>query len=136
MRTDSFEHTQRISRLLKIEITRPMRWSSALFCIFILVTLAGCAISPSYVPEPQPLEPGRLPSPNAALNVPHLRPCTDAPDRTLHLNTNYPVTVLVHGCTGSAGRFRSLAQLYAFHGQQAVCFSYESYDRKWCTEMS
>ncbi len=105
-----------------------MRWSSTLFCIFILVTLAGCAISPSYVPEPQPLEPGRLPSPNAALNVPHLRPCTDAPDRTLHLNTNYPVTVLVHGCTGSAGRFRSLAQLYAFHGQQAVCFSYDDRD--------
>jgi len=26
---------------------------------------------------------------------------------------------------GSAGRFRSLAQLYAFHGQQAVCFSYD-----------
>ncbi|MDP2238691.1 MAG: alpha/beta hydrolase [Burkholderiales bacterium] len=99
--------------------------SSALFIISILVTLAGCVISPQYVPEPQPLEPGRLPPPNAALNVPHLRPCTDSPDRTLHLNTNYPVTVLVHGCNGSAGRFRSLAQLYAFHGQQAVCFSYD-----------
>ena len=102
-----------------------MRPSATLFFLSILVTLAGCAISPPYVPEPQPLEPGRLPPPNAALNVPHLRPCTDSPDRTLHLNTSYPVTVLVHGCNGSAGRFRSLAQLYAFHGQQAVCFSYD-----------
>ena len=102
-----------------------MRPSATLFFLSILVTLVGCAISPPYVPEPQPLEPGRLPPPNAALNVPHLRPCTDSPDRTLHLNTSYPVTVLVHGCNGSAGRFRSLAQLYAFHGQQAVCFSYD-----------
>lgn len=95
------------------------------FCIFILISLAGCATSPPYLPEPQPLESGRLPPLNVALNVPHLGPCTDSPDRTLHLNSSYPVTVLVHGCNGSAGRFRSLAQLYAFHGQQAVCFSYD-----------
>ena len=95
------------------------------FCIFILVSLAGCATSPPYVPETQPLESGRLPPLNVALNVPHLGPCTDSPDRTLHLNSSHPVTVLVHGCNGSAGRFRSLAQLYAFHGQQAVCFSYD-----------
>ncbi len=100
----------------------PLRVVSALV---IGTLLAGCAISPAYVPEPHPLEHGLLPPPNAALNVPHLRPCTDSPDRTLHLNTSYPVTVLVHGCNGSAGRFRSLAQLYAFHGQQAVCFSYD-----------
>jgi pimeloyl-ACP methyl ester carboxylesterase len=93
----------------------------------VLVALAGCGSAP-YVPEPQPLDPGRLPLPNAALNVPHLGPCTDSPDHTLHLNANYPVTVLVHGCKGSAGRFRSLAQLYAFHGQQAVCFSYDDRD--------
>lgn len=105
-----------------------MRPASTLVLVFILAMVAGCAISPSYVPEPQPLETGRLPSPNAVLNVRHLRPCTDSPERTLHLNTNYPVTVLVHGCNGSAGRFRSLAQLYAFHGQQAVCFSYDDRD--------
>jgi pimeloyl-ACP methyl ester carboxylesterase len=90
-----------------------------------LAALAGCAFSPAYVPDPQPLEPGRLPPPNVVLNVPHLRPCTDSADHALNLNASYPVTVLVHGCNGSAGRFRSLAQLYAFHGQQAVCFSYD-----------
>lgn len=103
-----------------------MRPSSSLLCVLVLVVLAGCAVP--YVPETGPLESGRLPPPDAALNVPHLGPCTDAPDRTLHLNTSYPVTVLVHGCNGSAGRFRSLAQLYAFHGQQAVCFSYDDRD--------
>ncbi len=101
-----------------------VKGAASLFLVCLLVAVAGC-VSPAYLPELQPLEPGRLPPPNAALNVPHLRPCTDAPDRTLHLNTNHPVTVLVHGCNGSAGRFRSLAQLYAFHGQQAVCFSYD-----------
>ena len=54
------------------------------FCIFILISLAGCATSPPYVPESQPLESGRLPPLNVALNVPHLGPCTDSPDRTLH----------------------------------------------------
>jgi pimeloyl-ACP methyl ester carboxylesterase len=92
-----------------------------------LLALGGCATSP-YEPDPQPLEPGRLPLADVALNIPQLGPCTDAPDRTLRLNSNYPVTVLVHGCNGSAGRFRSLAQLYAFHGQQSVCFSYDDRD--------
>jgi pimeloyl-ACP methyl ester carboxylesterase len=93
-----------------------------------LATLAGCAVAPPYAPETQPLDPGRLPTPDIAVNIPGLGPCTDAPDRRLHLNSNQPVTVLVHGCKGSAGRFRSLAQLYAFHGQQAVCFSYNDRD--------
>lgn len=90
--------------------------------------LAGCSLAPLYVPDPQPIETGQLPVPNKTVIVAHLGPCTDAPDQTLHLNSNHPVTVLVHGCDGSAGRFRSLAQLYAFNGQQAVCFSYDDRD--------
>ena len=81
-----------------------------------------------YVPDPAPIESGRLPPPDVAVKIPRLGPCTDSPDRTLRFNSNYPVTVLVHGCNGSAGRFRSLAQLYAFHGQQSVCFSYDDRD--------
>jgi hypothetical protein len=92
-----------------------------------MLALAGCALSP-YEPDPHPLDRGRLPSPDVAVSIPHLGPCTDSPDRTLRLNSDYPVTVLVHGCNGSAGRFRSLAQLYAFHGQQSVCFSYDDRD--------
>jgi hypothetical protein len=95
----------------------------------MLCALSGCAVfSPAYVPEPQPLESGRLPQPNVAVGVPQLGPCTDSPDRTLRLDASQPVTVLVHGCKGSAGHFRSLAQLYAFHGQQAVCFTYDDRD--------
>jgi pimeloyl-ACP methyl ester carboxylesterase len=36
-----------------------------------------------------------------------------------------PVTVLVHGCYGSSGQFRGLAQVLAFHGQQSACFTYD-----------
>lgn len=92
--------------------------------------LSGCAVLAPvpHVPEPQPLEPGRLPVPDVAVSIPQLGPCTDSADPTLRFNAAHPVTVLVHGCRGSAGRFRALAQLYAFHGQQAVCFSYDDRD--------
>lgn len=101
---------------------------AGLILALVLGALAGCALSPAHVPDVQPLEPGRLPPPDVAVRIPHLGPCTDSPDRSLRFNSNHPVTVLVHGCNGSAGHFRSLAQLYAFHGQQAVCFSYDDRD--------
>ena len=73
----------------------------------------------------RPWRPAGSPLPTLRVQIPQLGPCTDAQDQTFSLDSSKPVTVLVHGCNGSAGRFRSLAQLYAFHGQQAVCFSYD-----------
>ena len=90
--------------------------------------LAGCSLGPAHVPDPSPLAQGRLPAPDFAAQIAQLRPCTDSADATLHLNSREPVAVLVHGCRGSAGHFRALAQLYAFHGQQAVCFAYDAGD--------
>ena len=87
--------------------------------------LSGCApLQPADL-DPTPLEAGRLPAPDITVQIPQLGPCTDAQDQTFFLDSSKPVTVLVHGCNGSAGRFRSLAQLYAFHGQQAACFNYD-----------
>ena len=100
---------------------------AAVACVSAL--LAGCVVySPAHVPDPQPLERGRLPVADVAVGIPRLGPCTDSPDRTLRFNSSHPVAVLVHGCNASTGSFRSLAQLYAFHGQQAVCFNYDSRD--------
>lgn len=104
------------------------RASNALGMIFgvLLASLvSGCAVLRSPDLDPTPLEAGQLPAPDITVKFPQLGPCTDAPERTFSLDSSKPVTVLVHGCNGSAGRFRSLAQLYAFHGQQAVCFSYD-----------
>src|SRR5690349_9930213 len=87
--------------------------------------LSGCASVRTADLDPTPLEAGQLPVPDITVRIPQLGTCTDAPDRSFLLDSSKPVTVLVHGCKGSAGRFRSLAQLYAFQGQQAVCFSYD-----------
>ena len=99
-----------------------------LLLILFLIFLTGCSLSPPYVPEPQPLQTGLLAAPNTTVEIRNLGPCTDSLDSTLEFNSNEPITVLVHGCNGSAGRFRSLAQLFAFHGQQAVCYSYDDRD--------
>ncbi len=99
-----------------------------LFIFLYIALLIGCSTSLPYVPEKQPLNFGQRPAPNLHINIPGLSSCTDSPDQRLRLNSNHPITVLVHGCKGSAGRFRSLAELYAFHGQQAVCFSYDDRD--------
>lgn len=89
------------------------------------IVVSGCTVLGAPDLDRTPLETGRLPAPDITVNLPNLGPCTDEADQTLSLDSTKPVTVLVHGCNGSAGRFRSLAQLYAFHGQQAVCFSYD-----------
>jgi pimeloyl-ACP methyl ester carboxylesterase len=102
-----------------------MKIESTLFLVIVLISLTGCSLSPPYVLERQPIEPGRLAPPDKMVDIPNLGSCTDSLDSSLSFNSNYPVTVLVHGCNGSAGQFRSLAQLYAFHGQQAVCYSYD-----------
>jgi hypothetical protein len=71
---------------------------------------------------------GVLSNTDLALRVPGLGPCTDNPDRTIYLDSNLPVTILVHGCNGSAGRFQALAEVFAFHGQQTIGFSYDDRD--------
>ncbi len=93
--------------------------------IFLLVLLGGCAISEPANPAYYDIEPGNLPPTNIVLKIPGLTPCTDNPNHSLPLNLGQPVHVLVHGCFGSSGQFRGLAQVLAFHGQQTVCFTYD-----------
>ena len=97
--------------------------------IAMIITLAGllggCANREPLDPAYYNIEPGRLPPTNLTLNIPGLGPCTDNPDRSLHLDATQPVNVLVHGCFGSSGQFRGLAQVLAFHGQQTACFTYD-----------
>jgi hypothetical protein len=94
-----------------------------------MALLAGCATQRTIDSELQAIDHGRLPPANITLNIPGLGPCTDNPDRSLHLNAQQPVNVLVHGCFGSSGEFRGLAQVLAFHGQQTACFTYNDRDR-------
>jgi pimeloyl-ACP methyl ester carboxylesterase len=85
--------------------------------------LGGCATRQTITALD--LEPGRQPLPNVTIEIPGLGPCTDNPDRRLRFDASQPINVLVHGCFGSSGQFRGLAQVLAFHGQQSACFTYD-----------
>jgi pimeloyl-ACP methyl ester carboxylesterase len=93
--------------------------------ITLLILLGGCAMHEPLNPAYFEIDPGHLTQANLTLNIPALGPCTDNPDRSLHLDASQPVNVLVHGCFGSSGQFRGLAQVLAFHGQQSACFTYD-----------
>lgn len=93
--------------------------------VLLLLLLSGCATNELVDPANFQIAPGKLPPANVTLKIPGLTPCTDDPDHSLHLDATQPVYVLVHGCFGSSGQFRGLAQVLAFHGQQTVCFTYD-----------
>ena len=93
-----------------------------------LLVLAGCAHQQeTYVNSPLG-NAGYLPESDVTVELASLSNCTHSDDGVLHLNSHEPVTVIVHGCFSSAGRFRSLADVFAFHGQQTVCFNYDDRD--------
>lgn len=96
-------------------------------CLLVLF-IVGCAASSAYVPNVERIDGSLLPEPDVMVSIPHLGACTDADDPYIQIHSGAPITVLVHGCNGSAGRFRSLAQLFAFYGKQTVCFEYNDRD--------
>lgn len=103
------------------------QWTTGMKRTAVLIALCGliggCASTDSFIAAD--LEPGQLPAPDITLNIAGLGPCTDNPDRSLRLDASQPVHILVHGCFGSSGQFRGLAQVLAFHGQQSACFTYD-----------
>lgn len=96
----------------------------SLLALLSAIMLSGCA-SRSAISTDTPVNPGQAGTPDIQLQVEGLGPCNDGPDRTLHLDSSQPLNILVHGCRGSAGKFKVLAEVLAFHGQQTACFSYD-----------
>ena len=94
----------------------------------ILGMLAACATPVPRDAEFSRIDETRLPNPDLHISIPGLSHCTTDPDTRLRLNSEQPVTIIVHGCFGSAARFRALSQVFAFHAQQSVCFSYNDRD--------
>jgi pimeloyl-ACP methyl ester carboxylesterase len=101
---------------------------SVIMSMGVVLLLAACATPAPPDPALQFIDQSRLPASDVSVAIPGLGPCTDNPDRTLKLASGEPLTVLVHGCFSSAGRFRGLAQVLAFHGQQTACFTYNDRD--------
>ncbi len=99
---------------------------SVLVVLFAL--LSGCTTNIRNDPSLWTIDRSHLPPANMTARIDGLGPCTDNPDRRLHLNTNKPTIIMVHGCYASAGRFRALSEVFAFHGQQTACFTYNDRD--------
>ena len=98
---------------------------TVLLCSFVL---GACAHQEeTYVDTPLS-NAGYLPEPDITVQIASLSNCTRADSSELRLDSREPVTVIVHGCFSSAGRFRSLADVFAFHGQLTVCFNYDDRD--------
>jgi pimeloyl-ACP methyl ester carboxylesterase len=57
--------------------------------------------------------------------IPGLGPCGEGPGRDAVIAPDRPLVVLVHGCNASAARYRSLARVFEFHGQETLCFEYD-----------
>lgn len=85
------------------------------------VMLAACGSTQSSLVRFGPERP--------ATRVPGLRPCRSGGPNVVDLDPDRPLTVLVHGCNSSGGRFRTLAEVFEAHGQQTVCFDYDDRDR-------
>jgi hypothetical protein len=101
---------------------------SMLFILMVITWLAGCATPIPPDPLFASIDSKNLPIANYDAKIEGLTSCTTSPDSTIRLNSNEPVIVIAHGCYGSAALFRSLAQVFAFHGQQGVCFNYNDRD--------
>lgn len=67
-------------------------------CLFfaVLGMLGGCAAPRSVEPAMLTMDTSRLPPADLTLNIAGLGPCVDTPDRTLHLDSSQPLTILVH----------------------------------------
>lgn len=99
-----------------------------LILVFLLSIITACTAIPRTDTELLFIDQSKIAAPDLTVTIPGLSSCTDSTNRTIHLNSHEPVIVMVHGCLGSAGRFRALAEVFAFSGQQAICFSYNDRD--------
>lgn len=51
--------------------------------------------------------------------------CADEQPESISLDSDEPLVVIVHGCLSSGQEFKKLSEVFAFHGQQTVCFNYD-----------
>ena len=111
--------------IIMIGVVKKRLW---LLLSLMSVFLFSCS-STNQIVEFKPLyNQNKLPKPDIEIEIPSLKSCTYTEDKSIRLNSTEPVVVIVHGCFSSAGRFRSLADVFAFHGQQAICFEYDDRD--------
>jgi hypothetical protein len=101
-----------------------LRLTALTALLAIVLPLTACTSIQQRAEDRRPIDSRYLPEPDLNLSIDGLGPCNDQADRSFQLKRGAPITVLVHGCASSAGRYRSLAQVFAFKGQQTLCYDY------------
>ncbi|WP_413111572.1 esterase/lipase family protein [Thaumasiovibrio sp. DFM-14] len=90
--------------------------------IMVIVSSLGLLIGCTHVAQPSQLVIAS--DETVRINIAGIKQCSSQSD-SLTIDPNKPLTILVHGCFSSAGKFRSLAEVYKMHDQQVVCFEYD-----------
>lgn len=96
--------------------------------IFLMLVIGCTSAKPQNSDTQFPSLGNNLPEPDISVEIKGLSYCTETDDKILNLNSREALFVLVHGCKGSVAKFRALADVFAFHGQQAICFTYDDRD--------
>ena len=91
----------------------------AALCVSLGLIGASCAASP---PTTTSL---RFSASEETREFTGLARCSDDTSGVMDIDPSEPLTILVHGCGGSAGRFRMLANVFEAHDQQTLCFAYD-----------
>jgi hypothetical protein len=96
--------------------------SAALLAVSMLlaVTSGGCTRNLGAIIRTGPHDPGE--------RMVGLYPCGEGRAEVAELDPSRPLTLLVHGCTSSGARFRTLADVFEAHGEQTLCFNYNDRD--------
>ncbi len=86
--------------------------------VFLVVVLLGCGggLLPSTPLEFEAGDP---------LVAEGFGACDEHQPESIALDSNEPLVVIVHGCRSSGSEFKKLSEVFAFHGQQTVCFNYD-----------
>lgn len=86
----------------------------------VVVAIAGCARNTgSLIRSGEEVPDGRIAG---------LYPCEEGRAPVVDLDPSKPLTLLVHGCTSSGARFKTLSRVFEAQGQQTLCFNYNDRD--------
>lgn len=85
----------------------------------VFLGMQGCASSSDIK---QNVGPSEVAHTKQTLQIAGLKHCNNEGNDSIHLNPDEPLTIIVHGCFSSAGRFQTLADVYGLYDQQAICF--------------
>jgi len=66
---------------------------------------------------------------DTVITIPGLSQCRKDIQAGASINADKAVYLMVHGCRGSAGSFKKLAEVLEYQGKQALCYTYNDRDK-------